>query len=415
MTEQTTNQQIAEALDKGDLLTSYRRQFSISPDMIYLDGNSLGPMQPAVGKKVAQTLVVEWGADLIKSWNKAGWVDLPETVGEQIAPIIGAKPGTVIATDSTSVNVFKTLAAALLMRSDRRKIISEKGNFPTDLYMTQATTAFLGTGHELVTVDNDEALMEAIDDETAAVLLTQVDYKTGRMLDMAKITAHAHDKGALIIWDLCHSAGAFPVALDACDVDFAIGCGYKYLNGGPGAPAFIYVKKELQDKAIQPLSGWFAHEAPFEFDPKFKPAMSIKRYLTGTPPVLSLVALHEALKIWKDVDMRLIRQKSVGLSQLFIQAVEETCEGLTLVSPRDPQQRGSQVSFTFDGDGYALMQALIEEGVIGDFRQPNVLRFGFAPLYIRYKDVVRAAEILADILKTERWKDEKFSVRNEVT
>ncbi|MBL4726996.1 MAG: aminotransferase class V-fold PLP-dependent enzyme, partial [Rhizobiaceae bacterium] len=279
----------------------------------------------------------------------------------------------------------------------------------------QATTAFLGTGHELVTVNDDDALMEAIDEETAVVLLTQVDYKTGRMLDMAKITAHAHEKGALIIWDLCHSAGAFPVELDACDADFAIGCGYKYLNGGPGAPAFIYVKKELQNEAIQPLSGWFAHESPFDFDPEFKPATSIKRYLTGTPPVLSLTALNEALKIWKDVDMRLIRQKSVGLSQLFIKSVEETCEGLTLASPRDPQQRGSQVSFTFDGDGYALMQALIAEGVVGDFRQPDILRFGFAPLYIRYGDVVRAAEILADILKTERWKDEKFSVRSEVT
>ena len=415
MTEQTTHQQIAEALDKGDLLTHLREQFAIPPELIYLDGNSLGAMQPTVGKKVAETLVVEWGSGLIKSWNTAGWVDLPEAVGEQIAPIIGAKPGTVIATDSTSVNVFKTLAAALIMRSDRRKIVSEKGNFPTDLYMTQATTAFLGTGHELVTVNNDDALMKAIDEETAVVLLTQVDYRTGRMLDMAKITAHAHEKGALIIWDLCHSAGAFPVALDACDADFAVGCGYKYLNGGPGAPAFIYVKKELQNEAIQPLSGWFAHEAPFDFDPKFRPAMSIKRYLTGTPPVLSLTALHEALKIWKDVDMRLVRQKSVGLSQLFIQAIEETCEGLTLASPRDPQQRGSQVSFTFDGDGYALMQALIAEGVIGDFRQPNILRFGFAPLYIRYGDVVRAAEILADILKTERWKDEKFSVRSEVT
>lgn len=408
-------QQIAEVLDKSDPLAAYRERFAISPECIYLDGNSLGALQPAIGKRLAETVVREWGTDLIQSWNKADWVNLPEAVGEQIAPIIGAAKGCVVATDSTSVNVFKALAAALLLRSDRKKIISERGNFPTDLYMTQAMTNFLGMGHELVMVESDQELVDAIDDETAVVLLTQTDYKTGRMLDMAEITNLAHEKGALIIWDLCHSAGAFPVALDACDVDFAIGCGYKYLNGGPGAPAFIYVKKELQEAVVQPLSGWFAHEAPFQFDPDFEPATSIKRYLTGTPPVLSMIALNEALKIWEDVDMRYIRQKSVGLSQLFIQTIEEKCQELTLVSPRDPMKRGSQVSFTFSGDGYALIQALISEGVIGDFRQPDILRFGFAPLYNSYKDAVRAAEILADIVESGRWKDEKFSARSTVT
>ena len=417
MSERKPYYEIAEIMDGNDPLAKLRQKFDVPSDVIYLDGNSLGAMPSTVPGRIYKTAEKEWGDDLVTSWNKADWVNLPQKVGERIAPIIGAEAETVVVTDSTSVNAFKVLASSLLLNKDRRKIVSEKGNFPTDLYMVQALIAFLGMDHELVTVESDAELMNAIDDQTAVVFVTQVDYRTGRRLDMKAVTAHAHRNGALTIWDLAHSAGAFPVDLKDCNVDFAIGCGYKYLNGGPGAPAFIYVRPELQTKAIQPLSGWFAHETPFAFDPEFRPAESIKRYLTGTPPVLSMVALDEALKVWDDVDLNLIQAKSVGLSQLFIRVVQDLCEDddLKLASPPSPMERGSQVTFSFKQDGYAVIQALIALGIIGDFRAPNMLRFGFAPLYNTYKDVVTAAEKLVEIVHDRSWDKSEFTTRKAVT
>ncbi|MCY6383615.1 kynureninase [Hoeflea prorocentri] len=403
-------------LDREDGLAGLRDAFRLREGLIYLDGNSLGPMQHSVARRVEQCLHTEWGEDLIASWNKAGWYPMPQTVGAKIAPLIGAGAQDVAVTDSTSVNLFKVLAAALQMRPGRRVIVSERSNFPTDLYIAEGIAAFADKGHELRLIDSTQELDAAIGEDVAVVMLTHVNYRTGEAHDMAAVTKAAHDAGAVMIWDLAHSAGAMPVDLQAADADFAIGCGYKYLNGGPGAPAFIYVAPRLHNEVSQPLSGWFGHKAPFAMEPSFEAAKTIHRFLTGTPPVLSLVALDAALDIWNSVSLGAVREKSVRLCELFIELVEERCEGLglTLASPRDASRRGSQVCFAH-ADAYPVMQALIARDVIGDFRAPDILRFGFAPLYVRFVDIYDAVEHLRDVLQSGEWEQERFKVKSAVT
>lgn len=402
--------------DEEDALAPLRDAFTLRDGLIYLDGNSLGPMQACVGERVARCLEREWGHDLIASWNSAGWYRLPQTIGAKIAALIGAGENDVAVTDSTSVNLFKVLAAALSMRPERRVIVSERSNFPTDLYIAEGLAAFAGKGHELRLIDATSELDAAIDEDVAAVMLTQVNYRTGELHDMAGVTAKVHEAGAVMIWDLAHSAGALPVDLAGADADFAIGCGYKYLNGGPGAPAFVYVAPRLHGKVAQPLSGWFGHSAPFAMEPSFDAAPTIHRFLTGTPPILSMVALDAALDIWQDVSLDALRAKSVALCEMFIALVEERCagHGLGLASPRDADRRGSQVCFAHD-DAYPIMQALIARQVIGDFRAPDILRFGFAPLYVRFVDVYDAVDHLREVLKTQEWKQDRFMVKAAVT
>ena len=401
------------AMDAEDPLAPLRERFDL-PDLIYLDGNSLGPLPRAARERVRRCVDTEWGRDLIASWNKAGWIDLPRTTGAKIAALIGAEPDAVRVADSTSVNLFKVLAAALRLRPERRRIVSQRGNFPTDLYTAEGLTALMGDGHELHLVDEPDGIEDAITDDTAVVMLTHVDYRTGRMLDMGAVTRVAHAAGALAVWDLAHSAGAVPLDLAACGADFAVGCGYKYLNGGPGASAFLYVAPRHQPHALNPLSGWFAHAEPFAFEPGFRAAGGADRFLTGTPPVLSTVSLDAALDLWADVSMADVRAKSVALTDLFIRLVEKRCPALELASPREAAMRGSQVSFRND-EAYAIVQALIERGVIGDFRAPDIARFGFAPLFIRFVDVWDAVERMGEVLDGRLWDAPRFRRRGKVT
>jgi kynureninase len=406
----------ATALDDKDPLAGFRDAFELEDGLIYLDGNSLGPLPKSVPARLQTAISEEWGRDLITSWNKNGWFDLPERVGEMIAPIIGAAEGQVVAADGTSINLFKVLAAALKIVPGRHRILSEPGNFPTDLYMAQGLENLLGRDTcELVLADEQD-IVSAVDEDTAVVMITQTNFRSGRMHDMAAITAAIHAKGALVVWDLCHSAGALPVDLDGCNADFAIGCGYKYLNGGPGAPAFLYVAKRHQDKVIQPLSGWHGHSAPFDFDVDYQPASGIGQFLCGTQPVLSMIALEEALKMWARVDMTALREKSMALTDLFIDLVEERCAGMgfTLASPRNAEKRGSQVSFSH-ADGYPIMQALIAAKIVGDFRAPDILRFGFTPLYTRYVDVWDAVDRMTNIMTLKRYDTLEFRQKSAVT
>jgi len=402
--------------DAADPLARFRAEFELPEDVIYLDGNSLGPLPRTVRERVASCVAEEWGNGLIRSWNDAGWVDLPSKVGGKIGALIGAEPESVVATDSTSVNLFKVLSAALALRPDRRVVISEKTNFPTDLYMVEGLTELLGQGHELRLIEDPSELPGALGEDVAAVMLTHVNYRSGYMHDMAAVTASVHEAGALAIWDLAHSAGAVPVDLSSAGADFAVGCGYKYLNGGPGAPAFAYVAPRHQETARQPLTGWFAHKAPFAFEPHFEATEGIKRFLCGTPPVLAMTALDAALDLWSEVDMTALREKSVALTECFIELVETRCAnlGLALASPRDAARRGSQVSFAHE-QGYPVMQALIARGVIGDFRAPDLLRFGFTPLYTRFADVWNAVGHLEEILRTRSWDRPEFHARAAVT
>ena len=392
-----------------------RDLFDLPEGVIYLDGNSLGPLPKAAKARARQTIEDEWGTMLIKGWNQAGWIDLPAKVGDRIARLIGAAPGTVMACDSTSVNLFKTLSAALFLNPDRKIVLSDSGNFPTDLYVAQGLLAALGQGHELRVVE-PEGVAEAIGPDVAVVMLTQVDYRTGRLHDMISITAQAHEAGALMLWDLAHSAGALPVDVGGCGADFAVGCGYKYLNGGPGAPAFLYVRPDHADRVQPALSGWMGHAAPFDFTLEFAPAEGVERMRVGTPPVVSMALLDTALEIWEGVDPTDLRARSIALSERFVAEVEARCagQGLRLASPRDPEQRGSQVSFNCE-QGYAVMQALIAENVIGDFRAPDLMRFGFAPLYNTEDEVVEAASRLAAILAERRWDRPEFLTRAKVT
>ena len=388
-------------------------QFHLPEGMIYLDGNSLGPLPRAVPARVAQMLSDEWGELLIKGWNSAGWMAQPGSVGDTIGGLIGAPKSSVAMGDTLSVKVFQAVAAAIKMRPDRRVILSDTGNFPTDLYMVDGLTKLLDAGYSLRTED-PENIVDFIDDSVAVVMLTQVDYRTGRMHNMEAITKAAHAAGAVMIWDLAHSAGAVPVDLAGCDCEFAVGCTYKYLNGGPGAPAFIYVRPDLADSVDPALAGWLGHDAPFAFDLDYRPAPGIERMRVGTPPVIQMASLEEALKVWEGVDMADLRAASIALQEQFIEEVEALVPSLTLASPRDSAVRGSQVSFAFE-EGYAAMQALIARGVIGDFRAPNIMRFGFTPLYIDAADVTAAVGHIAAVINDKIWDDPIYKTRNRVT
>lgn len=404
------------ARDKADPLQSFRSRFDLPEGMIYLDGNSLGPLAHPVRGRVADVVSREWGEDLITSWNKNHWMALSGRIGAKLAPLIGANQDEVVAADSTSVNLFKLLSAAVQLRPDRRTIVSEAGNFPTDLYIAEGLISLLGGSYRLRLVEDGERIEEALDADVAVVMLTQVDYRTGRKLDMPAVTAAVQQSGALMLWDLAHSAAAFPVDLNGAQADFAVGCGYKYLNGGPGAPAFLYVADRHQE-GIQPaLSGWLGHSQPFAFQNQYKPAAGITRFVAGTPPVLSMAALDEALTLFGEVDLSALQKKSADLTDLFIALVEHRCagHGLTLASPRDASRRGSQVSFRH-AEGYALVQALIARRVIGDFRDPDIVRFGFAPLYISFSDVWDAVEHLRLVLENREWADDAYAVRAAVT
>jgi len=406
----------ALALDAADPLAPLRDQFVLPPGVIYLDGNSLGVLPKATAARVQQVLQQEWGEGLIRSWNTAGWITLPQRVGDKIARLVGVGPGELVVADSTSVNLFKVLSAALnITQADapqRKRIVSERSNFPTDLYIAEALAR--ERGFELVLVEPED-LPGCLDANTAVLMLTQVNYRTGRMHDMAALSQAAHDAGALVVWDLAHSAGAVPVALARDGADFAIGCGYKYLNGGPGAPAFVWAHPKHANRFWQPLAGWMGHAAPFEFTPGYRPAEGISRYLCGTPAVLAMAALECGVDTVLAADMGALRLKSLALSKLFADRVLSTCPGLTLVSPTDDTRRGSQVCFAHPEIAYPVVQALIARGVIGDFRAPDILRFGFTPLYLRFADAWDAAEHLRQVLQTEEWRRPQFNQRNMVT
>src|SRR6056297_459726 len=390
-----------------------RALFDLPEGIAYLDGNSLGPLPRAAAGRVARTLTDEWGAQLITAWNRAGWMDQPMALGDRIGRLIGAAPGTVVLGDTLSVKVYQALAAALALRPDRRVILSDSGNFPSDLYMAEGLIRALDRGHELRVVAPEE-VADAITEEVAVTLLTEVDYRTGRLHDMADLTARAHAAGALTVWDLAHSAGALPVDVAGAGADFAVGCTYKYLNGGPGAPAFIHVAPRHAEAAFPALSGWLGHDAPFAFEPAYRAGAGIERMRVGTPPVLAMAALDAALDVWEGVDMGALRARSIELSEMFIKGVEAACPMLRLASPRDPARRGSQVSFRFD-EGYAAMQALIARGVIGDFRAPDIIRFGFTPLYISDEDVETAIHTLTDVMQNRTWDVPEYRTRHAVT
>ena len=387
--------------------------FTIPDGVIYLDGNSLGPLPNAVPARVNATVSDQWQNQLIRGWNNCGWMDLPAAVGDTIGTLIGAPAGSVVVGDTLSIKVFQALSAAMAMRPDRRVILSDTGNFPTDLYMAEGLIGLKDSGYELRTVAPED-VEDAITEDIAAVMLTEVDYRSGRMHDMNAITAKAQDAGAVMIWDLAHSAGAIEVDLTASNCDLAVGCTYKYLNGGPGAPAFIYVRPDLTQTVKPSLSGWLGHAAPFAFDPTYAPAPNIERMRVGTPPVIQMAALEAALTVWDGIHMAEIRAASIKLQELFIKQVETRCPQLTLASPRDSAMRGSQVSFAFE-HGYAAMQALVDRGVIGDFRAPNIMRFGFTPLYLDLGDVVAAVNVLEDILTNQLWDNAKYHARSRVT
>lgn len=403
----------AAALDAADPLRNRRSLFHIPDGLRYLDGNSLGMLPKAVAARVQAVIEAEWGEGLIRSWNRHGWIDLPARVAAKIERLVGAEPHSVTVADSTSVNVFKALSAALRLRPGRRVILSDSGNFPTDLYVASGLADLLGGGSSLRVVEPD-AVEAAIGDELAVLLLTEVDYRTGRRHDMRRLTERAHAAGCVAVWDLAHSAGAIPVALAATGADFAVGCGYKYLNGGPGAPAFIYVAPRLAADVDPALCGWMGHAAPFAFDLSYTPAPGIGRMRVGTPSVIAMAALDTALDAFEGVDMVAVQAKSATLCDMFIAAVADGCPQLELVTDRDYRRRGSQVSFRC-ADGYAVMQALIERGVIGDFRAPDFIRFGLTPLYTSHDDVVEAAATLAEILRLRLWDRARHRVRSKVT
>jgi kynureninase len=400
--------------DRADPLAGFRDRFALPPGVIYLDGNSLGALPRDTQARLSEVVAAQWGRDLITSWNRHGWIDQPLRVGDKIARLIGAEPGEVAVADSTSVNLFKLLSAALALRSGRRTVLSDTGNFPTDLYVAQGLLGLCGGDVRLRTVD-EAALVDAVDADTAVVLATQVNYRTGRLHDLAAVTAAAQRAGALTLWDLSHSVGALPVALNRAGADFAVGCGYKYLNGGPGAPAFLFVARRHQPGLKPPLSGWMGHEAPFAFDLDYRPAEGIARHLCGTPAILSLAALEVGVDLMLEADPALVRAKSMALGARFLALVEARCPGVfALASPRDPAARGSQVSLRHP-HGYAIVQALIARDVIADFRAPDILRFGFAPLYLRHVDVWDAVEQLADVMATAAWDKPEFHRRAAVT
>lgn len=401
----------ARDLDAADPLARFRDRFDLPEGVIYLDGNSLGAMPRATPARLAEVIRGEWGDGLIRSWNRAGWIDLPVRLGEKIAPLIGAAKGQVIACDSTSVNLFKLIAAALALRPGRSTVLSEPGNFPTDLYMIDGLAR---QGLATRRTAPRERLAEALDDGVALLLLTHAHYKTGALHEMAALTRQAHSAGALVLWDLSHSAGALPVDLDGCKADFAVGCGYKYLCGGPGAPAFAYVAARHQAALEQPLTGWMGHAAPFAFSDDYAPAPGVERMLCGTPPILGLAALEVGVDLIAGIGVERLYAKSQALSEFFRECLAGQGIALELVSPSDPARRGSQLSFRHP-HAHAICQALIARGVIGDFRDPDILRLGFAPAYLRFLDMAEAARHLGEVLASGEWQRPEFAERAAVT
>ena len=393
--------------------TRTRSLFHLPEGIIYLDGNSLGPLPIAARERVARLLSEEWGEMLIRGWNDAGWMEHPTRIGDRIGRLIGAPSGTVVMGDTLSIKVYQAMAAALEMRSDRRVILSDHGNFPSDLYMADGLIRSLGRGHEIRLVAPED-VAGALGENVAVLMLTEVDYRTGRRHDMTRLTRAAHAAGALTVWDLAHSAGALPIDLAGAGADFAVGCTYKFLNAGPGAPAFIYVAPEHVDRIRPALSGWLGHEAPFAFDLDYRSGRGIERMRVGTPPIIAFATLDAALDVWDEVSIRDVRDRSMELGDLFIAEVERRCPAVELVSPRPARERGSQVSFRFE-HAYPTMQALIDRGVIGDFRAPDVMRFGIAPLYLDADDIVRASEILAEIVAERLWDRPRYQERRAVT
>ncbi|MFS8179996.1 kynureninase [Pseudovibrio denitrificans] len=402
-----------EQRDTADPLAHLQQLFSIPDGIIYLDGNSLGALPKNVSSVLTNAVEEQWGKSLIKGWNCHNWIDLPSRVGNRIAKLVGAEEGTLICTDSTSLNVFKVLATAMKLRPGRKVILSDTGNFPTDLYMAQGLKELTGGDIELRLVAPEE-VETALDETIAVMMLTEVDYRTGRKHDMKVLTEKAHSVGALAMWDLCHSAGAFPVHLKEANVDFAVGCSYKYLNGGPGAPAFVYVAPKHQATSGNPLTGWMGHDSPFAFDLGYTPSAKTDQMRVGTPQVLAMTALNASLDVFDHTNLEALQAKSIELSELFISEVKRRCPNLELASPIDPMKRGSQVSFRHE-QGYAVMQALIDRGVIGDFRAPNIIRFGFAPLYLSFADVFKAAEILEEIIAGDLWDKPEYHQKSKVT
>lgn len=416
------NRDDAVALDQADPLAPLRDLFDLPEGTIYLDGNSLGALPRATAGRVAEVVTQEWGQGLIESWNTASWITLPQRVGDKVARLIGAGQGEVVVADSTSLNVYKVLASALSIASvdspDRRVVVSERSNFPTDLYI--ASSLCRERGYELVLVDSPDEI-EGLLDRTAVLMLTEVNYRTGYLHSMASVAALAHERGALAVWDLCHSAGAVPVDLRGADADFAIGCGYKFLNGGPGSPAFLWVNPRHVDRFEQPLSGWMGHAAPFEMSPGYRPAEGVSRYLSGTPAVIGISALECGVDTLLAAEayggLEAIREKSLALTRLFAHLVASRLPGFTIESPLDDSLRGSQLSLSTGEGAYAIVQALIERGVIGDFRagSPDILRFGVTPLYTRYVDVWDAVDHLVSVMDNDEWRDERFWTRGAVT
>ena len=401
----------ARALDAADPIAGYRKQFALPAGAIYLDGNSLGALPLGTAARLGEVIRREWGEGLVRSWNSADWIGLPRRVGAMIAPLIGAQLDEVIACDSTSVNLFKLIAAALAMRPGRKVVLSEPGNFPTDLYLIAGLEAQGLAERRLAPAEELEA---ALDDRVALLLLTHVHYKTGAMHDMARLTRAAHEAGALVLWDLSHSAGAVPVDLNGCEADLAVGCGYKYLNGGPGAPAFAYVAMRHHAALQQPLTGWMGHAAPFAFRDDYAPAPGIDRLLTGTPPILGLAALEEGVRLIAKIGLERLVAKSRALSEFLRAAIAEIAPGLPCISPTEPEQRGSQLSFRHR-EAYAICRALIARGVIPDFREPDILRLGLAPAYIRFEDCWHAAQALGEVLASGEWERAEFRTRAVVT
>ena len=407
----------ARALDASDRLSALRARFDLPAGEIYLDGNSLGAMPSSVPAAMNEALTKGWAKELIRSWNGLGWHNLPVTTGDRLAALMGAAKGEVLAADSTSVNLYKAFCAAMRMRPGRAKVVSERNNFPTDVHILQGALANVFPEARLeLAGDDDGSVLALIDADTAVVCLSHVNYRSGRLRDMDRVTKAAHDAGALVIWDLCHSLGALPVDLNACGADFAVGCTYKYLNGGPGAPAFLFVASRHLDAARNPLTGWQGHAAPFGFEIDYRPAATMEKFRVGTPPVLSYLPLLESLAVFEETDMARLREKSLALTDFFIELVEARLagHGLGLVTSRDHAARGSQVALTHE-NGWPVMQALIACGVVGDFRAPDILRFGFTPLYVGFEDVWGAVATLEAIMASGLWREPRFAERKLVT
>tara|TARA_B100001964_G_C14229536_1_gene599327 strand:+ start:391 stop:1638 length:1248 start_codon:yes stop_codon:yes gene_type:complete len=406
-----------KSLDNQDPLSRYREEFYLPKNTIYFDGNSLGPVPTKTIENLNKTINDEWGRDLINSWNKADWINLPQTLGDKIAPLLGAKSGEVVVVDSTSVNLFKVLTSALRLNDKRKKIISESTNFPSDLYILEGVNAMSNNQYECLLIEDDDIDIEKyIDSTVAVVMLSHINYKTGRISDMKTITDYAHKKGALVVWDLSHSVGVIPMDLHNIGVDFAVGCTYKHLNGGPGAPGFLYVNSDLIEIVSQPLSGWLGHSDPFAFDRKYFPANNINKYICGTPSILSYKAVESGLDVFDGISMDQVREKSIQLSELFIELIQQECGdfGFELFSPTEANLRGSQISFKHE-NAYPIMQSLISRGVIGDYREPNILRFGISPLYMRFEDIWEAIMNLKTIMESREWDSDRFKKRNYVT